>query len=188
MANELDDVERFTEAGPTTTTVTVFTRHNLDCPKKQNRYWKRCNCRKSLYIYENGKVSFISAKTRSWEQAERLAQQERDKRDPVKIRLKEIEVEETKKSAPVKGAGISVSDAVDRWLLSLTKESQKTDVVRARAAWRIKVWAKDQGIDTVREVTPDMLDLWRSKWGKDSEERYNRLGQTSSAHFQNRLK
>jgi len=188
MANELDDVERFTEAGPTTTTVTVFTRHNDDCPKKQNRYWKRCNCRKSLYIYENGKVSFVSARTRSWEQAERLAQQERDKRDPVKIRLKEIEVEETKKSAPVKGAGISVTDAVDRWLLSLTKESQKTDVVRARAAWRIKVWAKDQGIDTVREVTPDMLDLWRSKWGKDAEERYNRLGQTSSAHFQNRLK
>ena len=93
MANELDDVERFTEADPTTTTVTVFTRHNPDCPKKQNRYWKRCNCRKSLYIYENGKVSFISAKTRSWEQAERLAQQERDKRDPVKIRLKEIEVD-----------------------------------------------------------------------------------------------
>jgi len=173
---------------PTTTTITVYTRHNDDCKKKNDRYWKRCNCRKSLYVYVDGKVTYMSAKTRSWEQAERLAQQERDKRDPVKVRLQEIDARETKKEALLRATSITVADAVDRWLLSLAKESKKTDIVRARAAWRIKAWAKDQGIETVREITPDALDLWRGKWAKDAEKRYNRIGQTSAAQFQGRLK
>ena len=168
--------------------MTVFTRHTADCPKAADRYWKRCNCRKSLYIYEGGKVSNISARTRSWEQAERFAQTERDKRDPVKVRLREIEAEEAQKKAFLKATSITVPDAVDRWLLSLTKESTKTDIVRNRVAWRIKAWAEDQGIETVREITPDALDLWRGKWARDAEERYNRIGQTTSAHFQSRLK
>jgi hypothetical protein len=35
--------------------------------------------------FANGKTTCVSAKTRSWEQAERFAQAERDKRDPVKV-------------------------------------------------------------------------------------------------------
>ena len=31
-------------------TITVFTRHSEDCPKAANPQWKRCDCRKSLYI------------------------------------------------------------------------------------------------------------------------------------------
>ena len=170
-----------------TTTITVFARHSADCPKTDPQ-WKRCDCRKSLYIYEGGKVTYRSANTRSWEQAEKVAQAERDKRDPVKVRLQEIDAEEAKKKALLKSTSITVTDAVDRWLLSLSKESTKTDVVRKRAAWRIKAWAKDQGIETVREITPDALDLWRGKWAKDAEMRYNRIGQTTSAHFQSRLK
>lgn len=176
------------ENNPATTTVTVFTRHNDDCPKAADRFWKRCKCRKSLYIYEAGKVTNISARTRSWEQAEKVAQAERDKRDPVRVRLQEIEAEEARKRAEVTANSITVPDAVDRWLKSLPKESNKTEVVRARAAWRIKAWAEDQGIETVREITPDVLDFWRGKWAKNAEKRYNRLGQTSSAHFQSRLK
>ena len=173
---------------PETPTVTVFTRHSAECPKAADRSWKRCNCRKSVYIYEGGKVKNISAKTRSWAQAEKFAQVERDKRDPATVRLREIEEEEAKRVAALRASSITVADAVDRWLLSLTKESKKTDVIRARAAWRIKAWAEDQGIETVREITPDALDLWRGKWAKDAEKRYNRIGQTTAAHFQSRLK
>jgi hypothetical protein len=74
-----------------TFTVTVYTRHASDCPKKNVPQWKRCNCRKYLYVYENGKDTTRSAKTRSWERAEFLAQAERNARDPVKRKLKEIE-------------------------------------------------------------------------------------------------
>src|ERR1019366_1490469 len=175
-------------ANPATTTVSVFTRHAPDCPKKADRNWRRCKCRKHLYIFENGHDRTVSAKTRSWEQAETFAQAERDRRSPVNQLLLEIGAGEAKKKALLKSTSITVSDAVDRWLLSLAKRTNETATVRNRAAWRIKVWAKDQGMETVREITPDALDLWRGKRSKNAEKRYNRIGQTSSAHFQSRLK
>ena len=71
-----------------TTTVTVFVRHGtykgITCPKTDPQ-WKRCNCRKSVYIYENGRDTVVSAKTRSWEAAEKFAQVERDLRDPATV-------------------------------------------------------------------------------------------------------
>jgi hypothetical protein len=52
---------------PGTTTITVFTRHSPRCPHKDDMYYrgKGCNCRKHLYIYENSKVTYRSANTRS---------------------------------------------------------------------------------------------------------------------------
>jgi hypothetical protein len=41
----------------------------------------------------------MSAKTHSWEEAERLAQAERDKRDPVKLKLQKIAESEAAKDA-----------------------------------------------------------------------------------------
>jgi hypothetical protein len=53
--------------------VSVFTRHSTDCSRKNDRYWKRCNCRKWLYV--EGTRKPVSAKTRSWEAAKKKAQQ-----------------------------------------------------------------------------------------------------------------
>src|ERR1035441_501869 len=96
-----------TATDPTTITISVFTRHNEDCPKAADRYWKRCKCRKALYIYEGGRDSTVSARTRSWEHAELFAQTERDRRDPVKLRLQGIEAEEAKKEALLKSTSIT---------------------------------------------------------------------------------
>jgi hypothetical protein len=49
--------------------VTVFTWHAARCPHKNNRYYKRCNCRKWLYV--EGSRKPFSAKTRSWAEAEK---------------------------------------------------------------------------------------------------------------------
>jgi hypothetical protein len=43
-------------------TITVFTRHSGDCPKRHAPQWKRCQCRKSLYIREHGKTVYVTAK------------------------------------------------------------------------------------------------------------------------------
>jgi integrase len=171
-----------------TTTITVFTRHGDDCPKKDNPQWKRCGCRKSLYVYEDGKVRYLSAKTRSWDQAERLAQAERDKRDPVKKRLQEIEAEAAQKAALQAARNITVTDATERWLRSLTRKTPLTEGIRRCAARRIRAWATDQGIEYVRDVTPDALDLWRGTWAPDAAKRYSRMGQTTQSQFQGRLK
>ena len=105
----------------TTTTVTVFTRHSADC-KKTDPQWKRCNCRKSLYIYADGKVTYKSAKTRSWETAEKAAQAERDARDPVLLRLKEINDDVSAKTA----GAITVETATHRWLKGFKVQPSST--------------------------------------------------------------
>src|SRR5258708_39085422 len=109
---------------PQTTTISVFTRHSEDCPKSDPQ-WKRCNCRKSLYIYEDGKVSYKSAKTRSWEQAEKIADAERALRDPVKRALQAIEEAEAAKVALATNR-VTVSAALDRCLASLKATNTAT--------------------------------------------------------------
>lgn len=175
-------------APPTAFTVTVYTRHTADCPKRDNRYWKRCKCRKSLYIYEKGRDRKVSAKTRSWEQAERLAQFERDRRDPAKRLLQKIKEQEVQKLSLQQEKNITVVDASERWYATKRFKTSKTSSIYGRAARRIKPWAKDQGIVNLADVTPAKLEQWKSAWRKDSEKVYNRLGQTSQAQFLDYLK
>ena len=55
--------------------LTVYTRHTADCPKKSEPLWRRCRCPKWLtgsLPNRSGRVR-MSAKTRSWEQAELVA-------------------------------------------------------------------------------------------------------------------
>ena len=54
-------------------TPVVFTEHSPSCKHKGNRFWRRCNCRKWLYVPVTRRR--ISAKTRSWEAAEKLAKE-----------------------------------------------------------------------------------------------------------------
>jgi len=49
----------------------VYTRHSPGCPHSDNRYHKRCRCRKWIALV--GEDKRISAGTRSWEEAERTA-------------------------------------------------------------------------------------------------------------------
>jgi integrase/recombinase XerD len=51
--------------------VTIFVRHSADCPHKGDSFYKRCQCRKTLRFFHNGKQQTISAKTRSWAEAEK---------------------------------------------------------------------------------------------------------------------
>jgi hypothetical protein len=134
-----------TVAAQTTTTVTVYTRDTADCPKRDDRYWKRCKCRKALYIHENGRDRKVSARTRSWEQAERLAQLERDRRDPAKRLLQEIKEQEVQKRSLQQEKNITVQDASDQWYATKKFKTSKTSSIYGRAARRIKTWAKDQG-------------------------------------------
>src|SRR5271165_4088862 len=104
------------ERNQSTITITVITRHSADCPQTDPK-WKRCKCRKSLYIYEHGKVRYVSARTRSWEQAERVAQSERDKRDPVKLELQRIaeqKAAEAGRAAALETNQVTIAETLDR--------------------------------------------------------------------------
>ncbi|MGD0680416.1 MAG: hypothetical protein ABR990_00080 [Terracidiphilus sp.] len=140
----------------TTTTISVFTRHQPECPKRDDPTWKRCKCCKSLYIYEGGKVRYVSARTRSWEQAERVARAESDKRDPVKQELARIEAKKAAKDC-------SLSDALDQWISGIKAKGPTHDSYLAIKRGMFK-WADSNNIVTLSDVTPDALDRWVSSW------------------------
>jgi hypothetical protein len=69
-----------TPASPITRTVTVvFAGRCVAHYKNKGSDWRNCKCRKSVLIYDGGRQSRVSAKTRSWAQAEDYAQKLRDK-------------------------------------------------------------------------------------------------------------
>ena len=155
-----------------TTTVSVFTRHSNDCPKHDDPQWRRCKCRKSLYVYESGKVKYISARTRSWEQAEKVAQQERDKRDPVKIELARIAAEEEAKKAVTKARESSIEAALDQWIAGFkVKTDSSTGASYATFRKWILQWAEAQEFSMLSDVTADALDAWVGSWSPDAEQK-----------------
>jgi hypothetical protein len=104
---------------PKTQTVSVYTRHSADCPKKGEPQWRRCKCAKYLYLLRDGKNKTISAKTRSWEKAEQQAQEIRESWDPVKQKLRELdELTQARELGEV-----TITYALERWLASVKADS-----------------------------------------------------------------
>lgn len=162
-------------------TITVFARHSSDCPKHADPQWKRCKCRKTLYIREGGKTRYVSAKTRSWERAEKVAQEERDKRDPVKVILQKIaEREAAKKAAAVLGA-TTFEAAIKQYLGGMkTQRGSSLNAYRSSLR-RVQRWADANGIANLQDVNGAMLDRWRTEWAVDAEVRSDRLALNSQA-------
>ncbi len=162
-------------------TITVFTRHSGGCPKRNDPQWKRCQCRKSLYIRERGKTVYVSARTRSWGQAERVAAQERDKRDPVKIELRKI-------ADLRKPLLTTMKDALKLWLDGMKGPAATSLAAYTSTTRRIERWAESVGIVHVSDATPAQLDAWRASWSPDAELEDSRLALTTQATLVIRVK
>ena len=162
-------------ASPGTTTISVFTRHSPDCSRTSDRAWRRCKCRKALYIYEEDHDRIVSARTRSWEQAEIFVQTEGDRRDPVKRKLLEIAEEEARKAASRKVQITTVKVASDRWLAAQKIASEETAVIYKTAAKRINFWAVDQGVANVADITAANSDEWHRTYSEG-------LGESGKVH------
>ena len=162
-------------------TITVFTRHSGECPKRNDPHWKRCQCRKSLYIREHGKTTYRSAKTRSWEQAERVAAQERDRRDPVKIELKKI-------ADLRKPLLTTMKEALTQWIDGMKGPADTSIAAYRSTKKRIERWAERAGVTYVSDATPAQLDAWRAAWAPDAELKDNRLALTTQATLVIRVK
>lgn len=157
-----------------TTTISVFCRHSKECPQRDNPQWRRCGCRKHVYVYAGGKVSYLSAKTRSWEQAEKVAQAEREKRDPVKLELARIAAEEEARKASLRIKESTIESALDQWIAGL-KVQGPTSKSYSTLRKVILTWAKSQGLVNLSEVTSDSLDAWIASWSLASNTQSFRL-------------
>jgi integrase/recombinase XerD len=58
--------------------ISIIVRHSGDCKNKDDRFYKRCDCKKWLEWFANGKQHRVSAKTRSWATAEDVVALKRD--------------------------------------------------------------------------------------------------------------
>src|SRR5689334_7829833 len=100
------------------TSAKVIVRHNPNCAFYGDRETerpletksKRCLCIKAILVYEgngSGGNRRISAKTRSWAEAEQFMQQWRDDRDPVKVELKRLKMEKQRDSVRIEDAVVA---------------------------------------------------------------------------------
>jgi hypothetical protein len=172
---------------PATTTITGFTRHSPDCPKKDVRYWKRCNCREALHTYENGRDRTISAKTRSWAHTDEFAKSEQAERDPLRRKLRQTEAKEEEKRVAASTKNITVTDALNRWIAGPKGRQLATGKVHATFERKVQAWSARMGVTYFNGISPGMLDEWRGKWATDAAEKYDRMGDTSQSHFQSWL-
>jgi integrase len=186
--------------------ISVFTRHSADCEHKADPQYKKCRCRKSLYIYEDGKVRYRTAGTRSWERAESIAVEERLLRDPAEIlkqKLAALEAEQKaaeaekqaeeeaatmEATAVADAAAITVEAALDLWLKGQKDQSDSTAKTYRIVRVKISRWAKEQDITLLRSVTPAALDKWRSEWCKEAPRKDDRMGTRTQDQFQMHLK
>ena len=158
-----------------TFSIKVLTRHSSECPKSDDPTYRKCNCRKQLYIYEHGKVRYVSAKTRSWAKAEEFMRAQIDARDPVKKALREIDEKEAAKAAARQACQITVPDALDEWLAGLPKRSRSRTVQFNSMASKLKSWAAEQGTDNLSDIKPAMLYAWRGSWSEMAGNARDRL-------------
>jgi integrase/recombinase XerD len=75
----LPQAQPTTVSTPEIPVVTIFVRHSIDCDRRDNETWKKCRCPKHLRWTHSGEQYRRAAKTRSWEQAEKVKREIVDK-------------------------------------------------------------------------------------------------------------
>jgi integrase len=165
---------------PITRTVKVVVRHSAKCKDKQEgETWRRCNCRKSLRIYEgggSGKNRLVSAKTRSWEKAEDLAQEYLDSFDPDKQELKRLRAAKEREQVTIEEAVASYcadmiarlgdNGTVARAISLLGHIDPTTKAIKKNGHlfnWLYTLCAEKRPT-YISDINPAHITAWRSTW------------------------
>lgn len=161
-----------------TRTVTVITRHSADCKDKdKGSNWSKCRCRKALLIYEgegSGTNRRISAKTRSWEKAEKFAQEWRDRWDPEKQELKRLRAAKEAKQVRIEAAvALYIADMVsrlgDNGTVAMARSlfgdvDSETNVVKRDGHLFHWLATCSPRPDYIADLTPAHITSWRTSW------------------------
>jgi integrase/recombinase XerD len=144
----------------------VYSRHAPDCAHKDELKYRRCRCPKWIDGYVDGERVRQSAKTRSWEHAERNARLLEDASDPAK---------------PPQPKVMTIADAVNVFMAdekgrSLSKETTKQS--KTLFEKQLLPWAKHRGLNRLRDLTSAELVNFRATWknnGLTSNRKLSRL-------------
>jgi integrase/recombinase XerD len=130
----------------------VYARHASNCPKKHDRFWRRCHCPKWIRGFLNEKTVRTTAKTRSWEAAEQ-------KRNCMELNATAPAAIREARTLTLKNAlAAFVSDAQDRNLATATVDKLKT------LKRQFEAFADEQGLSLLCEVRVAHLRAFRSTW------------------------
>jgi integrase/recombinase XerD len=127
--------------------ITVYTRHSRGCPYENDRYSRRCRCRKWLQYQRDSKQVREAAKTRSWETAVKLARQ------------KEQEDEQHRLGIAPAPDQITIRSAIEAWL-KMRAADKRGNTRAARITDKILAWCADRKIEHFEQITtPLMVDF-----------------------------
>jgi integrase/recombinase XerD len=144
--------------------VTVYPRHSKKCQRnkdKSARQYKRCKCPLWLEWNENGIQFRKSAKTRTWEIANKAARKLEEELD-----LKALGIE-----PPKKADYISIQSATDLYLKDMAQRGIKDPSKARRMLFLLRDYANGKNVILLKDVTARLLTEWRSGWTfrKDSD-------------------
>lgn len=141
--------------------LSVYTRHRSDCPKKDDPGYRRCRCPKWLDGNLPGRSGRfrVSAKTKSWEQAEFLAR----KYEHAAIGGEDVQAAKNTLLTVKEAIDIFLGDAEARGLAPATLQK-----LRHVFAAQLLCFANEASIKFLRDFNARNLTEWRRHW-KDKE-------------------
>ncbi len=135
--------------------IEIFVRHGADCERREDERWKRCRCRKHLRWTWHGKQYRQSAKTRSWEAAERAK------------RELELKYEAAQLGKPISDDQPATIEEANQAFLKDKRgggAAQSTIAKYNLTLSRFQAFCDRHNLHFVREVRLEHLSAWRAEW------------------------
>ncbi len=133
--------------------LSVYARHAHECDHRDDINWRRCRCPKWIQgISGDGRPLRVTAKTRSWEQAEARARQMEYAADPNKPQIK---------------PAITIVESVSSFRADEDGRClEKTTVAQSRSLFENQLlnWAVERGLTLLTELTTPELTKFRASW------------------------
>jgi integrase/recombinase XerD len=143
--------------------IIIFARHSEDCGHKDDRFYKRCDCKKWLEWFTNGVQHRISAKTRSWAIAEEVKRVKEEQYKNGSLAAAEAPVTQT---APVGTGRPTIAEKIPLFVIAkksagrgeVTLDKYETELPRFEQfmAKRSKFYPED--------ITTDDLIAYQGTW------------------------
>jgi len=134
----------------------VYTRHSLDCEHAGDPRWRRCRCPKWVRgVLPNGEPVRKSAKTRSWEKAERRAREMEAEADPTAA-----EQAKPPRTTVREAVEMFLNDEEARSLVASSRKKSKTLFER-----QFQPWCEARKLVHLDQLSPIDLTEFRASWG-----------------------
>jgi integrase/recombinase XerD len=159
--------------------LSVYTRHAQDCKHHRDKLWRRCNCPKWIWGSHSGEFVRLSARTRLWDDAERLRHQmefpetapPQPEIPPPSAPLPPTVDLSPAPAAPQLGLAqkprVTIKAAVKAYLAdAVSRELSPATISKLETMFRKQflVWCEIAGLEYIDQIDLDVLLNFRNTW------------------------